>query len=71
MMWWNGGWAWLMMLPMTVLLWALIALVLVPWTRTRKTHVLSPRQLLDERLAAGDIGIDEYRTRRTELERSG
>jgi len=68
MMGWNGGWAWLMMLPLVLLLWALIALVLVPWTRTRSALALSPLQRLDERLAAGDIGVEEYRSRRTELE---
>lgn len=70
MMWWNGSWtwAWLVMVPMMVLMWALIAWVVMPWTRNRSDRPPSPVDRLDGRLAAGDISVDEYRTRRTELE---
>ena len=67
MMWFDGGWGWmwLAMVPMT----ALIAMVVIPWTRNDRTdRVPSPLEQLDGRLAAGDIGVDEYRSRRTELE---
>lgn len=70
MMWWNGNsaWAWLVMVPMMVLMWALIALVVIPWARNDSGRPVSPLERLDGRLAAGDIDVDEYRTRRAELE---
>ncbi len=70
MMWFDGGWAWmwLAMVPMMVLMWALIALVVIPWARNGTDRAPSPLEQLDGRLAAGDISVDEYRTRRTELE---
>ena len=66
-MWFDGGWGWmwLAMVPMT----ALIAMVVIPWTRNDRTDWAPSRlEQLDGRLAAGDIGVDEYRTRRTKLE---
>lgn len=70
MMWWNGNsaWAWLFMIPMMALMWALIALVVIPWARHDSGPPVSPLERLDGRLAAGDIDVDEYRTRRAELE---
>lgn len=70
MMWFDGGWgwAWLMMVPMLALTWALIALVVVPWTRSSNDRGPSPVERLDGRLADGDISVEEYRTRRAELE---
>jgi uncharacterized membrane protein len=70
MMWWNGNsaWAWLVMVPMMVLMWALIALVVIPWARHDSDRPVSPLERLDKRLAVGDIDVDEYRTRRAELE---
>lgn len=71
MMWWNGSWAWawLVMLPMMVLMWALIVWVAMPWSRNGNARASSPAERLDGRLADGDISVDEYRTRRDELER--
>ncbi len=70
MMWFNGGWGWmwLAMVPMMALMWVLIAVVVVPWARSETDRAPSALERLDGRLAAGDIGVDEYRTRRTELE---
>ena len=70
MMWFDGGWGWmwLAMVPMMVLMWALIALVVIPWARNGTDRPPSSLERLDGRLAAGDISVDEYRTRRTELE---
>ncbi|MGQ0431161.1 MAG: SHOCT domain-containing protein [Microthrixaceae bacterium] len=72
MMWWNGSWAWawLVMVPMMVLMWALIALVVIPWARhaSDSGRPVSPLERLDGRLATGDIDVDEYRIRRAELE---
>lgn len=69
-MWFDGGWGWmwLAMVPMTVLMWAVIAMVVIPWARNGTDRPPSPLERLDGRLAAGDISVDEYRTRRTELE---
>ena len=71
MMWWNGSWAWMWiaMGPMMLLLWALIAMVLMPWVRAGRDPPVAPRELLDRRLAVGEISVDEHRTRRSELER--
>lgn len=56
------------MVPMMVLLWALIAFVVMPRrARSGNERPPSPVERLDERLAAGDISVEEYRTRRTEL----
>lgn len=52
-----------------LLMWALIALVLLPWIRDGRDRPASPRDRLDERLAAGEISVDEHRSRRSELER--
>ncbi len=69
MMWWNGwAWAGLIMVPMTVLMWSLIALVVLPWARSTSARAPSPVERLDARLAAGDISVEEYRTLRNELE---
>ena len=68
MMWWNGSWTWMWiaMVPMMLLMWALIAMVFVPWARSGRP--VSPRERLDERLAAGEISVEEHLTRRSELE---
>ena len=69
-MWFDGGWAWLWlaMVPTMVLMWALIALLVIPRARNGTDRPPSPLERLDGRLAAGDISVDEYRTRRSELE---
>ena len=70
-MWFDGGWGWmwLAMVPMTALMWALIAMVVIPWTRNDRTdRAPSPLEQLDGRLAAGSISVDEHRARRTEFE---
>ena len=70
MMWWNGSWTWMWiaMVPMMLLMWALIAVVFLPWARGGSDRPPSPRERLDERLATGEISVDEHRTRRAELE---
>ena len=67
---WNGSWAWawLMMVPMIVLMWVLIAAVVMPWARNGRDRPPSPLERLDGRLAAGEISVNEHRTRRAELE---
>ena len=69
MMNWSGGWGWMwLMIPMMLLMWALIALLVVPWVRTSRDQSQSPIGRLDDRLASGEINIEEYRSRRSELE---
>ena len=70
MMFWNGNWAWAwLMIPMMLAMWAVIALVLLPWVRTDRDRPRSPINQLDDRLASGEITVEEYRSRRDELER--
>lgn len=69
MMNWNGGWGWMwLMIPMMLVMWAVIALLLLPWLRTGREQTRSPMDRLDARLAAGELTIEEYRSRRLELE---
>ena len=69
MMNWNGGWGWMwLMIPMMLVMWALIALFVVPWVRASRDRSQSPIGRLDDRLASGEITIEEYRSRRSELE---
>lgn len=70
-MWFDGGWGWmwLAMVPMMALMWAVIAMVVIPWARIGTDRAPSALERLDGRLAAGDISVEEYRTRRSELER--
>jgi putative membrane protein len=73
MMWWYGpgmnGWGYGLMTISTVLFWALIIFGIVALVRYigRAGQVATarptPRQLLDERFARGDIDEEEYRRR--------
>lgn len=71
MMYWNdsGAWALLFMIPMMLVMWAVIALVALPWMRTDRHRPRLPVEQLDARLAAGEISVEEYRLRRAELDR--
>lgn len=71
MMWWNGSWMWMWFaaVPMMLLMWALVALVVLPLLRDQRGRPASARERLDERLAAGEISVGEHRARRSELER--
>ncbi|MBS3940456.1 MAG: SHOCT domain-containing protein [Actinobacteria bacterium] len=71
MMWWGSGYGWIWML----LSWAVI-IGLVVWAvntfagrDARDNGASSPRRILDERFARGEIDEEEYRRRRDELER--
>lgn len=70
MMNWDGGWAWLwLMIPTMFAMWAVIAWLVLPWVRTNREQSGSPVARLDDRLAVGEISIEDYRARREELER--
>jgi putative membrane protein len=72
MMYWNGmGWGgWVMMTITVVAFWALVAAVVVALFRAtrgdlpRNDRQKSPLDLLDERLAEGDITEEDYHRRR-------
>ena len=70
MMFWNGNWAWAwMMIPMMLAMWAVIALLILPWVRTDRDQPRTPIDQLDDRLANGEITVEEHRSRRDELQR--
>lgn len=64
MMNWNGNWGsggWFVMGLMMLVLWGVVAWAIVAATRTRRSAVSpSPRELLDGRLAHGEISVAEY-----------
>ena len=69
MMNWNGGWGWMwLMIPMMLVMWGVIAVLVLPWLRTGRDQSRSPIGRLDDRLASGEISVEEYRSRRNELE---
>jgi len=53
---------------MMLVMWAVIALLVLPRVRTSRDQPQSPIARLDGRLATGEITIEEYRARRYELE---
>ena len=62
-----GAGSWILM----VLFWGLVAAGIV-WlvftaTRPRRATSTGPLEILDHRLAAGEISVEEYRERRAEL----
>ena len=81
MMMWNGGsWAWWQMLLMWIgmlafwalVIWGIWALVVnATWRPEDERRHHSARQILDERLARGEIDTEEYRRRREVIEPSG
>jgi putative membrane protein len=70
----SGG-GWLMMILSTLALWALVVLVGLAIYRAGSTgrsasSGRNPQQILDERLARGEIDPDEYRARQELLRAS-
>ncbi len=61
-MWW-GSLIWLILIA--VIVWTLFAA-----TRSGRPHRAGALEILEERLARGEIDIATYRTTRTELERN-
>ncbi len=71
----GGNWWWIPMTLMMIAFWGGLAWVIVsvvrhnsgatitPTTHQPNTPVVDPRQVLAERLARGDIDIDDYRAR--------
>ena len=68
---WGGGW-WVVMLLGMLLFWGLVIAGIVWVVRTGAGSTSAngqkgARDLLDERLAAGDISVEEYERRRDVL----
>jgi len=64
----GWGWAILMTIAWLVLLGLLVGVVL---TAVRGRSSPSPREILDHRLAAGEIDLDEYERARAAMSREG
>ena len=68
-MWWDHDWNWAGWLAMSVGMvgfWVLVALLVLAVVRSGKgpdPAELEPRQILERRLARGEIDIEEYRER--------
>ncbi len=81
MMWWNGGsgWiGWLLMSVGLVVFWGLVVIgltVLLPGVRDdradpfRRPEPQDALRVLDERLARGELDVQDYRARREVLRR--
>jgi uncharacterized membrane protein len=64
----GWGWAILMTIAWLAILGVLVGVVL---TAVRDRRSASPREILDRRLAAGEIGIEEYERARAAMSREG
>lgn len=72
---WGAGW-WIVMVLMMVLFWGLVIVGVVWLVRSlgdgrHRGHRHDPIDVLDHRLASGDISIEEYRERRELLGKEG
>jgi len=74
---WNHDWSWAGWLAMTIgmagfwVLVALLILLVVRADRRRGAEELGPRQILERRLARGEIGVGEYRERLAAMSQAG
>jgi putative membrane protein len=55
----GAGW-WVLMAAGWIVLWAFVIWALAAVLRTRGHDERSPREVLDRRLAAGEITVEEY-----------
>ncbi len=66
MMNWNGDWGsggWVVMSVMMLAVWGVVAWVAVTAMRARRAGAgLSPREVIEGRLARGEITVEEYET---------
>lgn len=72
---WGAGW-WMVMVLMMVVFWALVILGVVWLVRSlagghHTIHHRDPAEVLDHRLASGEISPEEYRRLRETLEGGG
>jgi uncharacterized membrane protein len=67
---WGAGW-WILMAAMMVIFWGLVIVGVVWLVQSEighRSHRHSALEVLEHRLASGDITPDEYRRRREALE---
>lgn len=74
-MWWNHdlGWAgWTLMTVGTAGFWVLVALLVVAVVRNGQSNTPrdGAREILDRRLASGEIDVDDYHQRLDALEKA-
>jgi putative membrane protein len=72
---WGAGW-WIAMMLMMIVFWALVILGAVGLVRSfagghHTIHRRDPAEVLDHRLASGEISVEEYRERRELLKERG
>lgn len=72
---WGAGW-WILMALMMVVFWGLVIVGVVWLVRSlvdggHRAHDRSPVEVLEHRLAAGEISPEEYRQRRSVIEGRG
>ncbi len=85
MMWWNNGWgwagglgwgSWILMTVAMVAFWAVVVYGVVALFRPGRGgdapvgRVEPPERILDERFARGEIGVEDYQTRKDVLQHS-
>ncbi len=81
MMWWGGGagWgSWSVMILATIAFWALVVIAIGALLRgvhddpadcSRRSQPQDALRVLDERLARGDLDVQDYRARRALLKK--
>jgi len=73
MMYGGYGWGWMMLMPLVwivliaAIAWAVVQLAHTPGGRSNHDRQESPQEILDRRLASGEIDADAYRRIRDEL----
>jgi putative membrane protein len=69
---WDGGWMWLwgtlMMLTWVAVIGVAVWLIVRATRSNGRPSASNARQILDERLARGEIDLDEYQQRRDMLD---
>jgi putative membrane protein len=74
---WNHDWSWAGWLAMTIgmvgfwVLVALLILLVVRADRRRGAEELGPRQIVEERLARGEIDVEGYHERLAAMSQAG
>ena len=75
MMYGGYGWGWMMLMPLVwvaliaAIVWAVVQLVHTPGKSSNDDRRDSPKEILDRRLASGEIDSEAYRRIREELDR--
>lgn len=75
MMYGGYGWGWMMLMPLVwvaliaAIVWAVVQLAHTPGKSSTEDRRESARDILDRRLASGEIDAEAYRRVREELDR--